>query len=101
MKLLNNYFLIGPMGAGKTAVGKQLAKLLDIEFYDTDEEIESRTGVDISFIFEKEGESGFRKRESEICKKPVPTTRHCLKQGGGYFRGSLTCDILVRTIFVW
>ena len=53
MKLQNNYFLIGPMGAGKTAVGKQLAKLLDIEFYDTDEEIESRTGVDIPFIFEK------------------------------------------------
>ena len=66
MKSQNNYFLIGPMGAGKTAVGKQLAKLLDVKFYDTDEVIESRTGVDIPFIFDKEGESGFRKRESEI-----------------------------------
>ena len=69
MKSQNNYFLIGPMGAGKTAVGKQLAKLLDVEFYDTDEVIESRTGVDIPFIFEKEGESGFRKRESEILSE--------------------------------
>tara|TARA_B100000925_G_scaffold4771_1_gene3457 strand:- start:1692 stop:2204 length:513 start_codon:yes stop_codon:yes gene_type:complete len=83
MKLLNNYFLIGPMGAGKTAVGKQLAKLLDIEFYDTDEEIESRTGVDIPFIFEKEGESGFRKRESEILSELTKKNNIVLATGGG------------------
>jgi len=51
------------MGAGKSAVGRQLARLTHLEFVDSDEEIESRTGVDIPFIFEKEGEAGFRKRE--------------------------------------
>jgi shikimate kinase len=83
MKSLNNYFLVGPMGAGKTAVGRQLAKLLDLEFYDTDEEIESRTGVDISFIFEKEGESGFRKREREILLELTKKNNIVLATGGG------------------
>ena len=83
MKSQNNYFLIGPMGAGKTAVGKQLSKLLDVEFYDTDEEIESRTGVDIPFIFEKEGESGFRKRESEILSELTKKNNIVLATGGG------------------
>ena len=83
MKPKNNYFLIGPMGAGKTAVGKLLAKLLDVEFYDTDEEIESRTGVDIPFIFEKEGESGFRKRESKILSELTKKNNIVLATGGG------------------
>ncbi len=52
------------MGAGKSAVGRQLARMLHLEFVDSDEEIESRTGVDIPFIFEKEGEAGFRRREA-------------------------------------
>ena len=55
-----NVFLIGPMGAGKSAVGRQLSKMLHLSFVDSDDEIESRTGVDIPFIFEKEGEEGFR-----------------------------------------
>ena len=58
-------FLIGPMGAGKTAVGRRLAKLLDYRFYDADHFIEEKTGVDIGFIFEKEGETGFRERERD------------------------------------
>src|SRR5450432_2793389 len=53
-------FLIGPMGSGKTAVGRHLARLLRYTFYDSDADIEAKTGVDIAFIFEKEGESGFR-----------------------------------------
>ena len=61
-----NVFLIGPMGSGKTAVGKQLARLLHLTFYDSDVEIERRTGVDIPYIFEKEGETGFREREREV-----------------------------------
>jgi shikimate kinase len=56
-------FLIGPMGSGKTAVGRQLARALQLPFHDSDAEIERRTGVDIPFIFEKEGEAGFRQRE--------------------------------------
>ena len=54
------------MGAGKSAVGRQLARLLHLDFIDSDEEIESRTGVDIPFIFEKEGEDGFRRRETDV-----------------------------------
>ncbi len=61
-----NVFLIGPMGAGKSAVGRHLARLMHLDFVDSDEEIENRTGVDISFIFEKEGEEGFRKREVKM-----------------------------------
>ncbi|MEE8538219.1 MAG: shikimate kinase, partial [Woeseiaceae bacterium] len=61
-----NLFLVGPMGAGKSAVGRHLARLLHLEFVDSDEEIETRTGVDIPFIFEKEGEEGFRKREVKV-----------------------------------
>ena len=64
-----NYFLVGPMGAGKTAVGRHLSRLLHRDFYDSDEELESRTGVDIPFIFEKEGEKGFRQREQKIIKE--------------------------------
>jgi shikimate kinase len=57
-----NIFLVGPMGSGKTAVGKSLARMLGVPFYDSDREIERRTGVDIPYIFEKEGEEGFRDR---------------------------------------
>ncbi len=53
-----NIFLIGPMGSGKTAVGRHLARLLRFTFHDSDADIEARTGVDIAFIFEKEGEAG-------------------------------------------
>ena len=54
-------FLVGPMGAGKTTLGKRLAKALRWEFFDSDHEIEARTGVDIPYIFEKEGEEGGKK----------------------------------------
>ncbi|PVV26782.1 MAG: shikimate kinase I, partial [gamma proteobacterium symbiont of Ctena orbiculata] len=60
---LQNLFLIGPMGAGKTTVGKQLAEYFHLEFIDSDHEIQRRTGVDIPTIFEFEGEDGFRQRE--------------------------------------
>lgn len=59
MLTTRNIFLIGPMGSGKTAVGRRLAKLLGRHFYDSDAEIERRTGVDVPYIFEREGESGF------------------------------------------
>ena len=66
MSKQDNVFLVGPMGSGKTAVGLQLARDLGVEFLDSDAEIERRTGVDITFIFEKEGENGFREREKEV-----------------------------------
>jgi shikimate kinase len=78
-----NVFLIGPMGAGKSAVGRQLAKMLHLSFVDSDDEIESRTGVDIPFIFEKEGEAGFRKREVKVIDDLSAMDGIVLATGGG------------------
>ena len=71
------------MGAGKSAVGRQLARLLHLDFVDSDEEIEARTGVDIPFIFEKEGENGFRKREAKVIDDLTRRDRIVLATGGG------------------
>ena len=95
---MQNILFIGPMGAGKTRVGQIVAKKLHRPFYDTDQCIEIQAGVDIPFIFEKEGESGFRKREKAIVEKLTkkqgivlatgggsivdPDNRHCLQQSG-------------------
>jgi shikimate kinase len=71
------------MGSGKTAVGKQLARLLDLTFYDSDVEIERRTGVDIPYIFEKEGETGFREREREVIDSLTQLHDVIIATGGG------------------
>jgi shikimate kinase len=76
-------FLIGPMGAGKSAVGRRLARLLRRDFYDTDDEVERRTGVDIPFIFEKEGEAGFRRRERQVVEALSALPGIVLATGGG------------------
>lgn len=76
-------FLIGPMGSGKTAVGRTLARKLGWDFYDSDVEIESRTGVDIRYIFEKEGEIGFRQREREVLAVLTQLNSIVLATGGG------------------
>jgi shikimate kinase len=78
-----NIFLVGPMGAGKTAVGRQLARSLDMAFVDSDAEIEKRTGVDIPFIFEKEGEEGFRRRESTVIQDLSRLESVVMATGGG------------------
>jgi shikimate kinase len=80
---LPSIFLVGPMGAGKSAVGRQLARMLKREFRDSDAEIERRTGVDIPFIFEKEGEAGFRRREREIIDELTGREDVVLATGGG------------------
>ncbi|HEX5340187.1 MAG TPA: shikimate kinase [Gammaproteobacteria bacterium] len=76
-------FLIGPMGAGKSAIGRELALLLKRGFLDSDREIERRTGVDIPLIFEKEGEAGFRRREREIIAELTQQENIVLATGGG------------------
>lgn len=83
MRHPQNLFLIGPMGAGKSAVGRQLARMLHMTFVDTDDEIEARTGVDIPFIFEKEGEEGFRKREAKAIDELTRRDGIVLATGGG------------------
>jgi shikimate kinase len=76
-------FLIGPMGSGKTAVGRALAKRLGLPFADSDAEIESRTGVDIAYIFEREGEEGFRIRERDVIDALTQAGGIVLATGGG------------------
>ena len=78
-----NIFLIGPMGAGKTTVGRLLAQKLSLTFIDSDHEIENHTGVDIPLIFEKEGEEGFRKREADIIDELTQQRNIVLATGGG------------------
>jgi shikimate kinase len=79
----DNLYLIGPMGSGKTAVGRKLAALLGKQFYDSDAEIERRTGVDIRFIFEKEGEARFREREREVIADLTALHDVVVSTGGG------------------
>ncbi|EGN74235.1 shikimate kinase AroK [Aliidiomarina shirensis] len=78
-----NIFLIGPMGAGKSTIGRQLAKSLHLEFFDSDTEIERRTGADISWVFELEGEEGFRDREEKMISELTENTGIVLATGGG------------------
>ena len=79
----NNIFLIGPMGSGKTSVGNLVANMLSKKFLDTDSEIESITGVDITYIFDIEGEAGFRKREEKVVEEATQMQNIVLATGGG------------------
>jgi len=81
--IASNIFLVGPMGAGKSTVGKQLAKSLGRDFFDSDKEIERRTGVSISWIFEMEGEAGFRAREQKVIEELTDKKNIVLATGGG------------------
>lgn len=80
---VHNIFLIGPMGAGKSTIGRTLAKDLKIAFYDSDEVIEERCGADISWIFDVEGEEGFRKREQKVIDELTQKSNIVLATGGG------------------
>ena len=83
IKDLPNIYLVGPMGAGKTTVGRYLAELLNREFIDSDHEIEARTGANIPWIFEKEGEVGFRLRERTVISELTQKANIVLATGGG------------------
>ena len=78
-----NIFLIGPTGSGKTAVGRQLARDTGLRFVDSDLEIEKRTGVEVGYIFEKEGEPRFREREREMIRELTALEGIVLATGGG------------------
>ncbi len=79
----NNIYFVGLMGAGKTTIGRLLAKHLDKAFYDTDHEIERRTGVKIPIIFEVEAEAGFRRRESAMIEELTQLNNIVMATGGG------------------
>ena len=80
---INNIVLIGPMGSGKTTVGRRLAEVLQNDFYDADHEIINKTGVSIDHIFDIEGEEGFRERESSILEDLCVKPNIVLATGGG------------------
>ena len=112
MKGATNVFLVGPMGAGKSTIGRHLARVLGQRFVDADREIEARTGASISLIFDLEGEAGFRRRESAVIAELAageglvvatgggavldPGNRAALRQRGtaGYLRAPL--EVLIR-----
>jgi shikimate kinase len=78
-----NIFLIGPMGAGKSTIGRHLAQMLHLNFYDSDAEIEKKTGADIAWVFDVEGEEGFRNREREMIDELTQKHGIVLATGGG------------------
>lgn len=79
----SNIILIGPMGAGKSSIGRRLAQKLLLPFKDTDQEIRRGAGVDIGFIFDKEGESGFRERETRVLRELAKGPVAVIATGGG------------------
>ncbi|SDJ61466.1 shikimate kinase [Ferrimonas sediminum] len=78
-----NIFLIGPMGAGKSTIGRHLAQMLHLDFYDSDHEIEARSGADIAWVFDVEGEEGFRQREAKVIEELTEKQGIVLATGGG------------------
>lgn len=89
-----NIFIVGPMGSGKSTVGKIISDELFLSFFDTDAEIEDRTGASIDWIFDLEGENGFRKRESVILKEMVEKNSIVLSTGGGIILSEKNRDLL-------
>ena len=102
MMRLQNIFLIGPMGAGKSTVGRQLAESLGYEFRDSDREIQRRTGVDIPTIFEFEGEEGFRQRERQVVDELSQEDGIVLATGGGaVLRADNRQDLTTRGVVIY
>ena len=79
----NNIYLIGKMGAGKSTIGRQLARELKMDFYDTDRVLEERAGVNVSWIYDLEGEKGFHQREAELLKELTQKSNSVISTGGG------------------
>ncbi|MBK1700040.1 shikimate kinase AroK [Thiococcus pfennigii] len=97
-----NIFLVGPMGAGKSTIGRQLAETLSYAFKDSDQEIQRRTGVDIPTIFEFEGENGFRERERQVIEELIQGERIVLATGGGaVLRPENRQDLAARGVVVY
>jgi shikimate kinase len=92
-----NIYLVGPMGSGKTTIGNRLAQKLGLTFYDSDQEIEARTGASVSLIFEIEGESGFRKRENHMLQELCALEDVLVATGGGAIINQANRDLLRKS----
>lgn len=88
-------FIVGPMASGKSTLGKKLAQTLEIDFLDTDNEIEKKAGAEISWIFEVEGEDGFRERESKALQKSVEKDNVVISTGGGIVTIEENRDLMI------
>jgi len=86
---------VGPMASGKSTLGKKLAQTLEIDFLDTDNEIEKKAGAEISWIFEVEGEDGFRERESKALQKSVEKDNVVISTGGGIVTIEENRDLMI------
>ena len=91
-----NVFLIGPMGSGKTTIGQRVAKILDLEFFDCDHELENQTGASVSLIFDVEGEQGFRERETRMLEQLTGRQGVLVATGGGAVLKKENRDLLRR-----
>lgn len=100
MSKWDNIFLIGPMGAGKTSVARQLAYLTGYRYFDSDHEIQARSGVSVSWIFEVEGESGFRVREAAMIDELTSNKHVIVSTGGGAIVTPSTRELLPSRGFV-
>ncbi|KHD08971.1 shikimate kinase [Candidatus Thiomargarita nelsonii] len=94
MSRLTNIFLVGPMGVGKTTIAHHLVEILNLTFIDSDHEIEKQTGVTIPWIFEYEGEAGFRKRERAIIAELTAVDNIILSTGGGVVLSATNRELL-------
>jgi len=98
----SNVFLIGPMGSGKTTLGRRVADLLDLDFVDCDQELEQQTGASVNLIFDIEGEAGFRKRETRILRQLAGRRSVLLATGGGAVTREANREILRSNgLVVW
>ena len=94
---MKNIFFVGLMGAGKTTIGRLIAKQLGMDFHDSDHEVERKTGVKIPLIFELEGEAGFRKRETAAIQSLCELNNIVMATGGGAVLAPENRELLKNT----
>lgn len=95
-------FLVGPMGSGKTTIGRLVAAELGLQFHDCDQELEQRTGASVNLIFDVEGEAGFRKRETQLLRRLSRKTGVLIATGGGVVTREANRNILQSTgLVIW
>lgn len=92
----SHVFLVGPMGVGKSTIGRLLAGELNLPFIDTDRVIEERTGADIPWIFDMEGEDGFRVRETNVLADLCETPASVIATGGGIVTRQANLDLMSK-----